>query len=83
MTMTEQEISQQLDTIQQECDGISAECRNVIHACRFNHPLGRGADRTDTFRNAAFMLSGRSGVSSRHIEWLNKTANQFHTDRAS
>ena len=75
--MTEQEINARLDRIQQDIERVSAEARNALHACRAGHPLGRGQDRTDLFRNAAFVLSGRRGVSSEHIVWLNRTANRF------
>lgn len=80
--MDEREINSRIDEIQAEADKLSAEARNTLHACRHDHPLGRGQDRTDLFRNAAFVLSRRTGVSSRHIEWLNKTANEFHIQRA-
>jgi len=77
----EREISQRIDEIQTDGDRLSAEARNVLHACRHGHPLGLGKDRTDLFRNAAFVLSGRT-VSQRHIIWLNEVANQFHEQRA-
>lgn len=80
--ISEKEISGRIDEIQKDIESVSAEARNTLHACRTGHPLGAGRDRTDLFRNAAFVLSARSGVSSRHIQWLNKTANQFHKERA-
>ena len=79
--MTEQEISERINQIQFDCDRLSAEARNVLHACRANHPLGRGKDRTDLFRNAAFVLGHRGSVSSHHVQWLNKTANLFADQR--
>ncbi len=81
--MTDAEINERIDQIQQEADRISAEARNMLHACRPGHPLGKGQDRTDLFRNAAFVLSMRSGVSSAHIQWLNKTANLFASERTA
>ena len=82
MKLTEIEISAMIDQIQSDAEPISAEARNTLHACRSGHPLGKGRDRTDLFRDAAFVLSHRSSVSSRHVEWLNKTANQFHDIRS-
>jgi uncharacterized small protein (DUF1192 family) len=79
---SERDINERIDEIQQECDRLSAEARNTLHACRKDHPLGRGKDRTDLFRNAAFVLS-RPHVPSVHVEWLNKVANQFHDERAA
>ena len=76
----DREISQRLDHIQSDCS-LSAEARNTLHACRSGHPLGRGRDRTDLFRSAAFVLSGRICPQS-HIIWLNEVANQFHGERA-
>jgi hypothetical protein len=78
--MDEQEINERIDLIQADMEKASAEVRNALHACRAGHPLGNGQDRTDLFRNAAFALSGR--VSSNHLIWLNKVANQFHGERA-
>lgn len=77
----DREIEERIDQIQYDCDRLSAEARNTLHACRKDHPLGRGKDRTDLFRNAAFVLSGRT-VSRHHIIWLNEVANQFHEERA-
>jgi hypothetical protein len=81
--MTDAEINERIDQIQQEADRISAEARNTLHACRPGHPLGRGQDRTDLFRNAAFTLSMRSSVSSAHVQWLNKMANEFASERTA
>ena len=81
MRIAEVEINDSIDAIQADMDKATAEARNALHACRKGHPLGTGRDRTDLFRNAAFVLSGR--VSSSHLEWLNKTANQFHDERAT
>jgi hypothetical protein len=81
-TYEEREIEKRIDQIQSDCDRISAETRNVLHACRKDHPLGRGKDRTDLFRNAAFVLSGRM-CPTIHIQWLNETANQFHDQRTA
>lgn len=75
----DREIEQRIDQIQSDCDRISAEARNTLHACRKDHPLGRGKDRTDLFRSAAFVLSGR--CSTVHLIWLNEVANQFHPER--
>lgn len=77
---SEAEITERLNDIQEDMEKATAEARNVVHACRKDHPLGRGRDRTDLFRNAAFVLSGR--VSSAHLIWLNQTANQFHKERS-
>ena len=76
----EREISERIDQIQNDCDRLSAEARNTLHACRNDHPMGRGKARTDLFRNAAFVLS-RPFVPQKHIIWLNEVANQFHADR--
>lgn len=76
----EREINQRIDVIQADGDRLSAEARNALHACRKDHPLGRGKDRTDLFRSAAFVLSGRT-VAQKHIIWLNEVANQFHPER--
>lgn len=76
----ETEINERIDAIQADMNRATAEGRNTLHACRKGHPLGSGRDRTDLFRNAAFVLSGR--VNREHIEWLNKVANQFHSERA-
>ena len=78
--LSEQEINQQIDQIHSDCERLSAEARNTLNACRFNHPLGRNVDRTDLFRNAAFVLT-RPFVPSKHIVWLNQVANQFHEER--
>lgn len=75
----DREIEQRIDQIQSDCDRISAEARNTLHACRKDHPLGRGKDRTDLFRSAAFVLSGRCATV--HLIWLNEVANQFHPER--
>jgi hypothetical protein len=75
----EHDINERIDQIQQDCDRLSAEARNTLNACRKDHPLGRGRDRTDLFRNAAFVLSGR--CSSEHLIWLNRIANHFHDER--
>lgn len=79
--LTESEINEVIDAIQKDCDRLSAEARNALHACRKDHPLGRGQDRTDLFRNAAFVLS-RPQVSGQHSIRLNQIANQFHADRS-
>jgi hypothetical protein len=79
--MTDKDINARIDEIQAECDRLSAEARNTLHACRPGHPLGAGQSRTDLFRNAAFVLSMRAGVPSRHVQWLNKTAEGFHGER--
>lgn len=83
MMLSEQEINERIDEIQQDIERVSAEARNALHACRPGHPLGKDKDRCLLFRNAAFVLGGRSGVSSSHIQWLNKTANQFHPRNAA
>ena len=79
--LDEAEINERIDAIQADMDKATAEARNTLHACRAGHPLGNGRDRTDLFRNAAFVLSGRVG--SHHLIWLNQTANQFHEERAA
>ena len=81
--MTDAELNERIDTIQREADRLSAEARNVLHACRPGHPLGAGSDKTDLFRNAAFVLSMRASVSSAHIQWLNRMANTFAGERVT
>lgn len=79
----EVEIDRRLDEIQEECERISAETRNTLNACREGHPLGRGRHRADLFNDAAFVLSRRPFVSSRHAAWLNKVARQCRGERAT
>lgn len=78
---SEREIDQRIDEIQEDLFKVSAETRNTLHACRPDHPMGRGRDRTDLFRSAAFVLGGRM-CPQKHIVWLNQVANQFHEERA-
>ena len=80
--VSESEINEKLAEIQADCDRLSAEARNALHACIEGHPIGQGRDRTDVFRSAAFMIR-RPGCSRLHAEWLNKVANQFHSERAA
>lgn len=80
--ISENEINERIDQIQTDCDRMSAEARNTLSACREGHPLGRGSDRTDLFRSAAFVLGGHR-CPTVHLIWLNKIANQFHEDRAA
>ena len=54
--------------------GMSAEALNTLHACRPGHPLGKGRSRRDLFADAAFVLSGRRSISSKHMDWLHKQA---------
>lgn len=77
MTLTETEITARIDEIQTQSTGLGAEARNILHACRPNHPLGAGQDRAELFRNAAFVLSGRQGVSTLHVEWLENMSNRL------
>lgn len=49
-----------------------AEALNALHACRPNHPLGRG--QRAPYRNAAFTIAGRLGIPPSAVEWLNKQA---------
>lgn len=65
----ESEIAEHIDAIQADIE-VSAEVRNALHACRPNHPLGKGKPPRQLFHNAAFLLMGRPGVPSRHVEWL-------------
>lgn len=76
--MTDQEINNAIDEIQKDMCNLSAEARNALHACRPNHPLGEGKDKTSLFRNAAFVIGARMG-SYLHSHRLNKIANAYVT----
>jgi hypothetical protein len=69
------EIDNEIDGIMARCgERLSAEQKNMLHACRPDHPLGRGESKVTLFRNARFGCA--SGLDYRARDWLESALKQ-------
>jgi len=72
----ERDINQMIDAIACRSDNLSGSALNTLHACRLNHPLGKGRKRSERFWAAHFMLR-RPGVHTQDLIWLHRMCERF------